>query len=223
MIRRVLQSIRCHGEPAAVASRLIVGLGNVGSKYASTRHNLGFEVIDLLAKRHNASASRTRFDARIREAIIADRKVVLAAPTTMMNNSGFAVAQIVNWYKFDVDQVLIVFDEMDIAFGSIRLRKNGGSGGHNGVRSVIEQLGTKDFHRVRIGVGRPTSGSTIGFLLSRFSVEQNQLVPEIVSEASDAAEFWVRNGMEAAMNEYNRRGTGKLQGSAASAPQVREN
>ncbi len=223
MIRRVLQSIRRHEEPDLVVSRLIVGLGNVGAKYSGTRHNLGFEVVDLLASRNNASASRTRFDARIREIIIGGEKVVLAAPTTMMNNSGHAVAQLANWYKLPANKILVVFDEMDIAFGNIRLRPNGGSGGHNGVRSVIEQLGTNDFHRLRIGVGRPTSGSTIGFLLSRFSVEQRRFVPDIVSLAADASESWVRFGMDATMNEYNTRSVDTRHESAAGSPQLRGN
>lgn len=202
-----------------MATRMIVGLGNVGAKYVGTRHNLGFEVVDELARRWNALAHRERFDARIHEATIAGERTVLAAPLTMMNNSGFAVSQLVRWYKLDPARVLVVYDELDIAFGKIRLRGNGGAGGHNGVQSVIDQLGTRDFHRLRIGVGRPTSGSTIGFLLSRFSTEQRKDVPKIIALAADAAEHWVRHGLDATMNEFNRRSVETRRECAAGSPQ----
>ncbi|MEZ4520041.1 MAG: aminoacyl-tRNA hydrolase [Thermomicrobiales bacterium] len=184
---------------------MIVGLGNVGSKYAGTRHNLGFEVIDELAKRSHAGAPRNRFDARIHETNFGGTRVVLAAPTTMMNNSGFAVAQLIRWYKLPPEKLLVIYDELDIPFGKMRLRPSGGAGGHNGIKSIIEQLGTADFPRVRVGVGRPTSGSTIGFLLSRFSTEERGYLPEIVSLAADAAECWVESGIDEAMNRFNTR------------------
>ena len=194
-------------------TRLIVGLGNVGSKYIRTRHNLGFEVVDDLASRWGATQPRSRFDARLQEVSVGGDKVVLAAPTTMMNNSGFAVRQIMNWYKLETTDVLVIYDELDLPFGRVRLRSSGGAGGHNGVKSIIEQLGGKDFNRLRIGVGRPTSGSTIGFLLSRFSVDEQKEIPGIMALAAGAAEKWTMDGLDAAMNEYNRRSeprTGEL-------------
>jgi PTH1 family peptidyl-tRNA hydrolase len=200
---------------------MIVGLGNVGSKYAGTRHNLGFEVVDELARRFQAPAPRARFDARVQEVHVGGDRVILVAPTTMMNNSGHAVAQLANWYKLSSSDMLVIYDELDLAFGKLRLRPSGGAGGHNGVRSVIEQLGRDDFPRLRIGVGRPTSGSTISYLLSRFSVEQRQYVPEIVALAADAAEYWLRHDLDAAMNEYNRRSVDIRSESAAGSPQTR--
>ena len=188
-----------------MATRLIVGLGNVGSKYVRTRHNLGFEVVDELARRWGATQPRSRFDARLQEVSVGGERIVLAAPTTMMNNSGFAVRQIMNWYKLEAPDMLVIYDELDLPVGRIQLRPSGGAGGHNGVRSIIEQLGMRDFHRLRIGVGRPTSGSTIGYLLSRFSVEEQKVVPDIVVRAADAAEKWTRDGLDAAMNEFNKR------------------
>lgn len=205
MIRRVLRSIRRQEEQDVSAGRIIVGLGNVGSKYSGTRHNLGFDVVDELARRFNAGAPRHRFDSRIHEVSTDSSRTVLAAPTTMMNNSGFAVSQLLRWYKVPARETLVVYDELDLPFGRIRLRRSGGAGGHNGVKSLIEQLGTNDFPRLRIGVGRPTSGSTIGFLLSRFSTEERKYVPEIVSLAADAAECWLKSGLDTAMNEFNTR------------------
>ncbi len=205
MIRRILRLFRTHEEEATVAARMVVGLGNVGSKYTGTRHNIGFAVIDELARRRRAGSARNRFDARIQEVGVGDERVVLAAPTTMMNNSGYAIAQLANWYKLPPESILVVYDELDLPFGKLRLRPSGGPGGHNGVRSVIDQLGTKDFCRLRIGIGRPTSGSTISYVLSRFSVAQREVVPEIVQLAADAVEHWLDHGLDAAMNEYNRR------------------
>jgi PTH1 family peptidyl-tRNA hydrolase len=206
MIRRALASIRRNPEEVrASETRLLVGLGNVGAKYVRTRHNLGFEVVDELAGRWDATNPRSRFDARLQEVTSDDARVVLAAPTTMMNNSGFAVAQLANWYKLSPTDILIIYDELDLPFGTLKLRSSGGAGGHNGVRSVISQLGTQEFHRLRIGVGRPTSGSTIGFLLSRFSVAEQQALPDLIALSADAAESWTRDGLERAMNEFNRR------------------
>lgn len=206
MIRRALASIRRNPEEVrASTTRLVVGLGNVGAKYVRTRHNLGFEVIDELARRWDAMGPRSRFDARLQEVKVGDARVVLAAPTTMMNNSGFAVAQLANWYKVPTTDILVIYDELDLPFGTLKLRSSGGAGGHNGVRSIITQLGTQEFHRLRIGVGRPTSGSTIGFLLSRFSAQEQQALPNLIELSADAADCWARDGLERAMNEFNRR------------------
>lgn len=221
MIRRILASFRKHEEEVVVASRMVVGLGNVGSKYAGTRHNIGFAVVDELAKRYQAAPPRSRFDARIQEVHLDAGRTVLAAPTTMMNNSGHAVAQLANWYKVAPDQILVVHDELDLPFGKMRLRPAGGAGGHNGVRSIIEQLGSNEFNRLRIGIGRPTSGSTVSYVLSRFSVEQREFVPEIVGLAADAADHWVRHGLDSAMNEYNRREVETRQESTAGSSDLR--
>ncbi|CAN5672411.1 aminoacyl-tRNA hydrolase [soil metagenome] len=205
MIRRVLRTFRRDDERPANASRLVFGLGNVGSKYVGTRHNLGFEVVDELARRENAGSPRNRFDAQIFEISRDSTRVVLAAPTTMMNLSGHAVSQLARWYKMPPSDILVVYDELDIPLGKIRLRHSGGPGGHNGVKSVIDQLGTTEFPRLRIGVGRPRTGSTIGFLLSRFSADERRYVPEIVSLAADATECWIDEGIDTAMNRFNTR------------------
>jgi PTH1 family peptidyl-tRNA hydrolase len=184
--------------------RMLVGLGNVGSKYAATRHNIGFRVAAEVARRIDAGPSRRRFEAEYREATLGAKRTVIACPTTMMNNSVYAVAQLGRWYKLEPSEILVIYDELDLPFGTIRLRPGGGPGGHNGVRSVIEQLGTQDFPRLRVGIGRPTSGTTVSFVLSRFREEEQPYVDEIVSLAADAAMHWSEHGVESAMNAYNR-------------------
>lgn len=205
MIRRVLNAFqRSDGNPATVGG-LIVGLGNPGPKYAATRHNLGFMTMDEISRRHPPQTERRRFEAVIREFPLGDERKALACPLTMMNNSGYAVSQVMRWYRLRPADVLVVYDELDLAFGRIRIRPGGGPGGHNGVRSIIDQLGTSEFPRLRIGVGRPTSGSTVSYVLSRFRREEQERVPEIVELAADAALRWATDGLDTAMNEFNRR------------------
>lgn len=185
--------------------RMVVGLGNVPiSRYGETRHNIGFKVASEIARRLDAGPSRKRFSAEFREANLGGMRVVIACPTTMMNNSGVAVSQLARWYKLKPDQILIVYDELDLPFGTIRLRPGGGPGGHNGVRSVIQQLGTQNFPRLRVGIGRPTSGTTTNYVLSRFRQEEQPFVEQIVALAADAAMHWIEHGIDSAMNTYNR-------------------
>lgn len=183
---------------------MIVGLGNPGRRYAHTRHNIGFDTVDALAKRLDASSRRERFQAEIVEATDDQARLVLVKPLTMMNRSGQAVAQLARWYRCEPEQLLVVYDDLDLPFGRLRLRRGGGAGGHNGVSSVIQQLGVSDFHRLRIGIGRPPSGNAVGYVLSRFSAEEAQRVPEIIDQACDAILCWRRDGIEQAMNVYNR-------------------
>jgi PTH1 family peptidyl-tRNA hydrolase len=184
---------------------MIVGLGNPGSKYAATRHNLGFMTVEAITRRYPPQTERRRFEAVIREMTIGQRRVALACPQTMMNNSGYAVSQAMRWYRLAPTDILVIYDELDLPFGRIRIRPGGGPGGHNGVRSIIDQLGTNEFARLRIGIGRPTSGSTVSYVLSRFRREEEERVPEIVQLAADAAICWATDGLDAAMNQFNRR------------------
>jgi peptidyl-tRNA hydrolase, PTH1 family len=204
LIRRIVRSIQKQERQAHPVDRLVVGLGNTGSKYAATRHNIGFVIVAELASRLDAQTGRNRFEAEIREASIDGMRVALACPTTMMNNSGYAVTQLCRWYKLKPEHVLIVYDELDLPFGTIRMRPRGGAGGHNGVRSVIDQLGTQEFPRLRVGVGRPTSGSTVSYVLSRFREEEQPFVKDIVALSSDAVIHWLKHGTESAMNAFNR-------------------
>jgi PTH1 family peptidyl-tRNA hydrolase len=180
-------------------------LGNPGSKYAATRHNLGFVTVEAINRRHPPQTERRRFEAIIREVTIGQRRVALVCPQTMMNNSGYAVSQVMRWYRLAPAEILVVYDELDLPFGRIRIRPGGGPGGHNGVRSIIDQLGTNEFARLRIGIGRPTSGSAVSYVLSRFRREEEERVPEIVQLAADAAICWATDGLDTAMNQFNRR------------------
>lgn len=187
------------------AVSMIVGLGNPGAKYNATRHNAGFMVVDHLTDAISGN-SRERFQAAILETQHEDETLVYVKPLTFMNNSGLAVSQAARWYKAIPDRILIIYDDLDLPFGSIRLRGQGSAGGHNGLSSVIDQMGTNAIPRLRIGIGRPTSGSTVNYVLSRFSSSEREELPKVVSLASEAAMSWLREGIEPAMNAYNRLG-----------------
>jgi peptidyl-tRNA hydrolase, PTH1 family len=184
------------------STRIIVGLGNPGSKYANTRHNAGFFVIDELARRLGAPESRKRFRGEISEVRFGDYKLVLVQPQTFMNESGVTVREAFHWYKPALDQMLIVVDDLDLPFGDLRLRAKGSAGGHNGLKSIIQHLGTQDFPRLRVGIGRGRS-ATVAHVLSRFAPEEEANLPKVISRAADVAELWVRNGALETMNVAN--------------------
>ena len=184
---------------------LIVGLGNPGRRYERTRHNAGFMTVDRLYDILPSGTARSRFQAELIETRDGDKRVILAKPQTYMNDSGIAVSQIARWYKVSRDRLLVIYDELDLPFGSIRLRANGSAGGHNGVSSVIQHLHSQDFARLRVGIGRPRSGSTVPYVLSQFFSDEQKALPEIIDRASSAALLWLREGITVAMNEHNRR------------------
>ncbi len=183
---------------------LIVGLGNPGPRYEGTRHNVGFMVMRELARLLPDGAERKRFQSAYIETRRDERKVVIALPETFMNESGQAVAQLARWYRIPPRQVLIVHDELDLPFGTLRLRTEGSDGGHNGMTSVIQHLGTSDFPRLRVGIGRPRQGSTVPYVLSRFSADEQRQLPEVIQQAAQAAIVWLDDGAISAMNQYNR-------------------
>ncbi|CAN5579236.1 aminoacyl-tRNA hydrolase [soil metagenome] len=183
---------------------LIVGLGNPGAKYAATRHNIGFMVVDQLASSTQGS-SRERFQAAILETQRDDESLVFVKPLTFMNNSGMAVSQAARWYKASPDRILIIYDDLDLPFGSIRLKPQGSAGGHNGLSSVIDHRGTNAVPRLRIGIGRPVTGTTVNYVLSRFTSTERQELPQIIDLASEVALDWLSNGIESAMNTFNGR------------------
>ena len=187
-------------------SWMIVGLGNPGRQYARTRHNVGFMALDLLCRELPRGTERKRFDARIVETSDSLGRVVLLEPQTFMNRSGLAVAPAARWYKVPSERILVIHDELDLPFGQLRLRPGGSSAGHNGITSIIQQLGTERFPRLRIGVGRPEHGATIGYVLSRFQPEEERLLPDVLARAADAVRVWQRDGIDVAMNQFNRRG-----------------
>lgn len=182
--------------------QIIVGLGNPGSRYAETRHNAGFFVVEELARRLGAPASRKRFKAEISEVRSGDRRYVLVEPQTYMNDSGLAVREVVNWYRAPLDQVLIVVDDLDQPFGQIRLRAKGGAGGHNGLKSIFAHLGTQEIARLRVGIGRG-SHQTIAHVLSRFSAEERAELDDVIGRATDAVMLWSERGAFEAMNLIN--------------------
>ncbi len=182
--------------------KIIVGLGNPGKDYQKTRHNLGFQVVDLLAERMSGPGKRSRFRAELIEGQLANTKVVLAKPQMYMNLSGIPVREIVNWYKIDLDDLLIVYDDMDIPLGQLRMREEGTAGGHNGMRSIITELGTNAFPRLRVGIGRG-GGASVAHVLSRFSEDEMPLVNQMVMDAVSASERWIQYGSIATMNEIN--------------------
>ena len=188
--------------PADPTTRLIIGLGNPGQKYAETRHNFGFFVVDELARRLGAPESRKRFRSEISEARRGDGRFILVQPQTYMNDSGVAVREAVQWYKIPLDQVLIVVDDLDLPFGELRLRQRGSAGGHNGLKSIFGVLGTQDISRLRIGIGRPRS-ATISHVLSKFSKDEEAHLPLIIAQAADTVELWADRGVVEAMNVVN--------------------
>lgn len=182
---------------------LIVGLGNPGKEYAETRHNIGFRVVDELARRHGLKWEKPRLKAEQARGVIAGEDVVLAKPQTYMNLSGTSVVQLVRWYKVPLDRLLIIHDDMDLPFGQLRLRGEGSAGGQNGLASVIEQLRTNAVPRLRVGINRPQWGEPKDYVLTRFGKEQVAELPAILGRAADAAETWLAEGLIMAMNKFN--------------------
>ena len=181
---------------------LVVGLGNPGPTYAKTRHNLGFMVADVLAGRiGSAFKVHKKSGAEVVTGRLAGASVVLAKPRCYMNESGRQVGPLAKFYSVPPQQIVVIHDELDIDFGRIRLKLGGGEGGHNGLRSVASALGTKDFHRVRIGVGRPPGRKDpAAFVLENFTAAERTEVPTIVEQAADATELLIAQGLEPAQN-----------------------
>ena len=185
---------------------LIVGLGNPGKKYARTRHNVGTDAIELLAQRLNVSLKVCRDRAQIAETRIGDQAVVLAIPTTWMNESGEAVGPIARRYKIPAAHIIIIHDELDLEPGAVKLKMGGGLAGHNGLKSVSQHIGTNDYARVRIGVGKPSSKEQgADHVLSSIPAAERKILDVAVETACDAVERIMKEGLDAAMREYNAR------------------
>ena len=197
---------------APVLPRLIVGLGNPGPKYDRTRHNIGFEIVDALAKSFPGVSltANKRFQGEVGEFRSGGDRVALIKPTTYMNNSGQAVRAVLDWYKLDVGSVLVIYDDMDLPMGKLRMRLSGGAGGHNGMKSIISHLGTKEFPRLRVGIGSTEKGderdrAVVSHVLGRFAPEDRKIVDAVIPMAVDAIDLSLRKGVERAMNLYNGR------------------
>ncbi|MDI3314962.1 MAG: aminoacyl-tRNA hydrolase [Mycobacterium sp.] len=181
---------------------LVVGLGNPGPNYARTRHNLGFMVADILAARLGSTfKAHKRSGAEVLSGRLAGRSVVLAKPRCFMNESGRQVAPLAQFYSVAPPDIIVIHDDLDIAFGRIRLKRDGGEGGHNGLRSVATALGTKDFQRIRIGIGRPPGHKDPAvFVLENFTAAERPQVPTICERAADATELLIELGLDSAQN-----------------------
>jgi PTH1 family peptidyl-tRNA hydrolase len=182
---------------------LIVGLGNPGSRYAGTRHNVGFMTVERLAQRHGLRFKGSKQRADIARGAMGETDVLLAMPVTYMNESGIAVSRLVQYYRVPMERLLVVCDDIDIPFGTLRLRPSGSSGGNNGLKSIARELGRQDFARLRLGVGRP-AGSAISHVLGGFPADEARVLPALLDRAAEAIEQVVSEGVEAAMNVCNR-------------------
>ncbi len=184
--------------------KVVVGLGNPGRRYDKTRHNVGFEVLDELARRHNAPAARLKFEAESTEVTIADEKTLLVAPQTYMNLSGRSVGKCVRFFQLPLDDLIVICDDMNLPLGRLRLRPEGSAGGQKGLENTIAQLASQKFSRMRIGIGRPANGiDATGYVLSRFRREEQDVMDQTIQLAADGIETWIREGLEATMNQFN--------------------
>lgn len=187
---------------------LVVGLGNPGRTYEQTRHNAGARAAEVLASRLKASFGRSKFKAMVAEARLDSIPVKVCRPTTYMNESGQAVGPLARWYKIPPDHLIVINDELDLPLGRLRVKLGGGTAGHHGLDSIVEALGTKDFFRVRIGVGKPANpGQTIGWVLERLPREAAERLAEAEEAAADAALSLIREGLGPTMTRFNAWGT----------------
>lgn len=186
------------------AKYLIVGLGNPGREYRHNRHNIGFQVVDHLAERYGLALTRLQNGAFVTTGAIAGRPVVLAKPQQYMNRSGTPVSALVKFYKVPLGQLLIVYDDLDLPTGAIRLRPLGGSGGHKGMKNIIERLGSEEFARLRIGIGRPPGRmEPADYVLQDFGPDEQPVIHETLDRAANAIETWLRDGIDLAMSRHN--------------------
>ncbi len=183
--------------------KVIVGLGNPGTKYAGTRHNIGFDVVDYLAAGPGVSPFREKFEAFVAEMKEGDETVLLVKPLTFMNLSGRAVRAILDFYKVPVENLLVICDDLNLPLGKLRTRTKGSTGGQNGLRNIQEQLGTDAYTRLRIGVGQPAVGDAVDHVLSKFKPGERATVDEAVATAAQASLVWIRSGAEVCMNKFN--------------------
>jgi PTH1 family peptidyl-tRNA hydrolase len=189
--------------PDNAALKLVVGLGNPGSKYRGTRHNVGFAVVDLLAEAPGAGRPQDRFQAEVVEWRLDGEKVLLLKPTTFMNLSGRSVRQAVDFYQVPVENLLVVCDDINLPLGKLRFRARGTHGGHNGLRDIQNHLGTTEYARLRIGVDAPPEDGAVDHVLGRFRPSERPVIDDAVRLAAQGVEAWIRKGIEACMNQYN--------------------
>ena len=183
---------------------LIVGLGNPESEYAHTRHNMGFDTINELAKNNNINITKTKFKALYETGIIQNEKVILLKPQTYMNLSGEAIKEARDFYNVKLEEIIVIYDDIDIEKGKIKLRKKGGPGSHNGMKSVVQELNTTDFIRIRVGIGQPEFKSDmINYVIGKVPEEEQKILQQGTKKAAEAIEEILKNGIDIAMNKFN--------------------
>lgn len=195
-------NIKLFGE---IRMYVVVGLGNKGSQFAETKHNIGFVAIDYFAKQHDIKFNKVKHKAEIGEGIISGEKLMLVKPQTYMNASGECVMDIVNFYKLPLENLIVIYDDIDLPVGKVRIRPSGSSGTHNGMRSIICLLNKQDFPRIRIGVGKqPEYMDLADYVMTKFSKDELPLIEEAIKKATHTVEEITRSGISSAMNKYNR-------------------
>lgn len=183
---------------------IIVGLGNPGQQYAHTRHNIGFDALDIISKNNNIILNKTRHKALLGEGTITGERVVLAKPQTFMNASGDSIVELVRWYKIASSNLIVIYDDIDLGIGKLRIRPHGSAGSHNGMRSIIDRLRKDDFPRVRIGIGAPPAGWDLAdYVLSKFFESEKEIALQSMKKSADAAEAIIQMGAPEAMNRFN--------------------
>ena len=195
----------------AMGATVVIGLGNPGKEYAATRHNVGFRCVDYFAKRHSARFSRTGCRSRLAELTVRGKQILLAKPRTFMNLSGEAAVCFVRAHRISAENLILVYDDVDLPLGKVRVRSSGGPGGHKGMKSIVASLNTEGFPRVRVGIGRPDSNGNfpwseealIRYVLGRFTAEEETAIQESIALVSDVLECIILEGLDAAMNRYN--------------------
>ena len=190
--------------------KLIVGLGNPGKTYAHNRHNVGFQCLNYFARLHSIRFDRRQCQAKVGLAEVRGEKLLLAKPGTFVNLSGKSVAGLVHKHDIPVSDLLVIYDDLDLPLGKIRLRQSGGSGGHKGMNSIIAALGSEGFPRIRVGIGRPqaeeqslSEDAIINYVLSDFSPQEEALIKPVIAKVSEAIDYFLTEGIEAAMNKFN--------------------
>lgn len=183
--------------------KIIAGLGNPGKEYENTKHNVGFLTIDILAEKYDIKVNKIKFKGLIGEGIIGTEKVILVKPQTYMNLSGQCIREIVAFYKLDMEDLVVIYDDIDLPMGNLRIRKKGSAGTHNGMRSIIYDLQDDGFPRVRVGIGGERKGDLANYVISGFSGDDRKLIEEAIVKAADAVTCLVEDGIDRAMVDYN--------------------
>jgi PTH1 family peptidyl-tRNA hydrolase len=181
---------------------LIVGLGNIGKKYEYTRHNIGFDVVDLISHKYNIAVNREKFKGTYGEGTILSEKIILLKPNTYMNLSGESVREIVEFFKIPMEKIIVIYDDISLDIGRLRIRLKGSPGGHNGIKNIIANLGSDVFPRIKVGVGHPDQ-ELVSYVLGRFSKEERQQVERTFEATVEAVECIVKEGLTEAMNRFN--------------------